>query len=49
MSREICEYDNYPIPKCDPNLSPEERARKLRETKEELMAYIRKLVEEDKE
>lgn len=38
----ICEYDNYPIPECDPNLTPEER----KKLKEEAVARLDKIIED---
>lgn len=37
---EICEYDNYTIPKCDPKLSDEERKRLSKEAEEKLKEFI---------
>ena len=35
-----CEYDNYQVPEYDPSIPPEERARLIRETREELDAIV---------
>ena len=38
----VCEYDNYPIPECDPNLTTEER----KKLKAEAIAKLDKIIED---
>ena len=38
----VCEYDNYPIPECEPNLTPEERMK----LKIEAVAKLNKIIED---
>ena len=38
----VCEYDNYPVPECEPNLTPEER----KKLKIEAVAKLNKIIED---